>query len=481
MACHTGGAVGAPRAVRLLPVMRLGLLALLAVLAPPPTLGATALVSARALAGSHTASASRQGQGLRARLRTSARATARARAKAPASMTPLQFLIMSAPREAKVCYTAIRDFTAVPSGFVSPLVDTGLTLPSGLALDKTRGFLYVADPDAGSIYRYKVMVMGEELITDGVQLTVVSGREPRWVSVDMYGDLYITDQGSNAVYKLPYVTIQGLEQGTYTAADLRTVSEAEEEALVAAQSARSNLRYLAEHAPPTPEPEPRPIMITLYEASLSPHIARPSGIVANGIHVFWGNEASGTARGSVVEGNVLPVTAATAAPPTNSDATAAVETEPASNPSRSLAMNAETVFGVTMTHNAIIYTDRAQYIYGVPLHPGPLADTASGVVTFTDGIEAPRGIVWDGDGTVYVADQGGNAIYSFPCGRLAPTSVSRVVDLHNVFGLALFSSNDPAYVHNQVPVHAGAPGRRAGLAWLGLLVAGALAGALRRA
>lgn len=67
------------------------------------------------------------------------------------------------------------------------------------------------------------------------------------------------------------------------------------------------------------------------------------------------------------------------------------------------------------------------------------------MATFTEQLEAPRGLAWDGDGTVYVADQAGSAVFSFPSGKLAATQTSRVVDLHDAFGLALLGEQDPGF------------------------------------
>ena len=40
------------------------------------------------------------------------------------------------------------------------------------------------------------------------------------------------------------------------------------------------------------------------------------------------------------------------------------------------------------------------------------------MVTLADSFQAPRGLAWDGDGTIFVADQAGSMVYSFPSGRL---------------------------------------------------------------
>eukprot|EP00746_Dinoflagellata_sp_MGD_P014801 gnl/MRDRNA2_/MRDRNA2_132596_c0_seq1.p1 gnl/MRDRNA2_/MRDRNA2_132596_c0~~gnl/MRDRNA2_/MRDRNA2_132596_c0_seq1.p1 ORF type:complete len:405 (-),score=88.88 gnl/MRDRNA2_/MRDRNA2_132596_c0_seq1:97-1311(-) len=347
--------------------------------------------------------------------------------KDPTQLTPKQFLLISSPMEKKICYTALEDFKATPTGAVSPLIDSGLMSPQGIAVDKVGGFLYVADMDAKKIFRYALVVKEGKLMTTGVQLTVVTGKVPRWVAVDMRQNIYYSDPENGLVGKLDFGTIEQIASGEITAEDLVTIQEKEEEALKAAE-AQADLSKMK--VPPTAPPEPKPEMMLLYQKGANPHVARPSGIATNSVNVFWGNEGSGTSAGAVVAGEVDPAAPAVSTSGEGQSSQAFSSTV--------LAVNTNKVFGVTITHNAVVFADAARSVYGVPMTGGPVA-------TFTDQLEAPRGLVWDGDGTVYVADQAGSVVYSFPSGKLAATKASRVVDLHDAFGLALLSASDPGY------------------------------------
>lgn len=55
-------------------------------------------------------------------------------------------------------------------------------------------------------------------------------------------------------------------------------------------------------------------------------------------------------------------------------------------------------FGVTVTDNYVVYTDVASNVYAKKM-----GDTAPPVV-MTSSVQTGRGVVWDGDGTIYVAD-----------------------------------------------------------------------------
>jgi len=349
--------------------------------------------------------------------------------KDPTQLTPKQFLLISSPMEKKVCYTQVEDFKATPTGAVSPLIDSGLMSPQGIAVDKVGGFLFVADMDAKKIFRYTLVVKDGVLMTTGVQLTVVTGNIPRWVAVDMNQNLYYSDPENGMVGKLDYGTMQQIASGEIKAEDLITRAEKEEEALAAAEAA-ANLAAKNEDIPPTAPPQPQPEKVMLYQKGANPHVHRPSGVATNGVQVFWGNEAAGIAVGSIIAGETNPVAPATASGGEGQSSQAFSSTV--------LAQNANKVFGVALTHNSVVYSDAARSVYGVPVGGGPVA-------TFTDQLEAPRGLVWDGDGTMYVADQAGNVVYSFPSGKLAATQTSRVVDLHDAFGLALLGENDPGF------------------------------------
>lgn len=344
----------------------------------------------------------------------------------PETLTPPQFLIVSSPMGQKVSYLELRNFQS--TGVVHALVDSGLASPHGIALDRKRGLLYVADYGARKIFRYTFVVQRSgrnadlQLVTEGVRVVVLDGPEVKWLCVDSSsGDLFYTE--TNKVNKISYKVLERLASGQFQASQLTMVSEAAQEAEASAAATAS----LTGSAPATREVLPQ--ILTMYEASANTHVSSPAGIVTDGVSVYWANQENGMAAGSVVEGQVTP-----SAPLELSAGSAAASFE-----SHTVASNSQSSFGITKTHNMLIYSDSAQYVYGVRRTGGQDA-------TLSEAFDSPRGLVWDGDNTIYVADQGGNTIWSMPAGRLSPNQpLGRVVDVRDPFGLALLSESDPAF------------------------------------
>merc|ERR1719454_2107202 len=108
-------------------------------------------------------------------------------------------------------------------------------------------------------------------------------------------------------------------------------------------------------------------------------------------------------------------------------------------PSLKLANNSGSTYGVALTSSKIVYTQTAHEVYA-------MSRGTQEVVALTNTLLKPRGVVWDGDNTVYVADQEANYIVSIPVGLLKPNApVSQVVDFHAPFGIALAKPDDPVW------------------------------------
>merc|ERR1719387_1289141 len=84
---------------------------------------------------------------------------------------------------------------------------------------------------------------------------------------------------------------------------------------------------------------------------------------------------------------------------------------------QSLSKNVDKVYGVCASPNLVFYTGGSRNDYA-----------------------APRGCVWDGDGTVFLADKGGDAVWSFPSSMhgLGLVQASKLFDVQDPYGVAVF-------------------------------------------
>jgi len=353
-------------------------------------------------------------------------------------------LIMSSPTEAKVCYSEISDFKSAGNN-VMPLIDAGLSGPYGIAFDgggtgsegSTRSALYVADMHGKKIVRYDLKArecseetckVRYELSVDGMPVNVLEGVSAEWVAVDDAGNLYFTDKETKSVNKLAESVINQILQGSLAASSLRRLDEQQAEAVTAAQTADGSDRKLGatDNSVSLATSEGQSV-VALYQEGQSLHVGVPGGVAlgGGGEELYWTNQADGLAKGSVVRGQPSP-----AAPIGLHSGSRATEF-----PSYVVANNTATAYGVAAGRGVLVYGDEKTSVYGARVNTGV-------TVVLNEEFELPRGIVFDGDNTMYVADNGGNAVFTLPIGALQPVSKSRVVDLKGPWGVALIKSTD---------------------------------------
>lgn len=153
----------------------------------------------------------------------------------------------------------------------------------------------------------------------------------------------------------------------------------------------------------------------VYQAPAVGGLNFPGGLATDNFHLYWTNKKAGTQSGTVVRAPILPTTSGTAS---------AVP----------LARNEEKAYGVCLARDQVFFTASERAIYGTHRGNGGLTQVANALAN-------PRGCVWDGDNTIFVADRGHGAVYSFPASPISSDGVvlTKVVDFANAFGIAIFS------------------------------------------
>lgn len=352
----------------------------------------------------------------------------------PVFMPPTMLLI-STPMERKVSYAQISNFKSV-GGVVLPILDSGLSGPFGISWDGPRSALYIADAALRKIFRVKLKAfkcarqckgIEYQLAVDGNQFTVVENVMSQWVDVDGKGNLYFTDQETNSVNKLPVETITKIIKGNVDPKDLKRTTEPEAEGEEAAKENAEETEALSGSTTVTTTRGPS--IFSLYEKDVSPNVGTPAGVTVSGSQLYWTNQVGGFSSGSVSYGKTDP----TVKQPSDNDG------KP-SFPSIKFTNNTGAAYGVALTTSKVIFTDTSHTVWAASRGSGE-------VVALTQNMLKPRGVVWDKDNTVFVADQEGNFVVSLPCGLLktgAPTS--HVVDIHSPFGIALVDPSDPIWL-----------------------------------
>jgi len=149
----------------------------------------------------------------------------------------------------------------------------------------------------------------------------------------------------------------------------------------------------------------------------TPAVSSPGGIATapGSGTVYWVNSAAGSSKGSLVVGDLT-------------DGFTSV-----------LATTGDISHGITLTEKNIFYTADSQTVYGVKRAGG-------NAVAVTTSLTKPRGLAYDSDGTVYVADKVHGKVYSFPANmdNLMEQDLSEEGEVEDAYGLAVYL-HDPNY------------------------------------
>ena len=385
----------------------------------------------------------------------------------PAPLLPPRFLIVSSPAERIISYAQVTDDYRAVKGLVKPLIKGGVSSPKGLAFDARHNLLFVADPGMRRIRSWRLFLercftpaekagfmgaaVSDPFATDsaegptacdlpwtlwaGEEMTVVDDVSSEWVSLDHNGNLYYSDQLRKTVNRIGATLLLNLVHGEITPDELKQRSAAhpaeslEEEGKKAMQI-KPHLHDLGQNAEAlgnaigklsstiaTPlslvsQESSEEVIVKLFEAD-DAHYATPAGVVSDAVQVYWANQDHGLERGSV--GTTFVKGAA---------------------PSNKLTTMTASSFGIAATASAVLFSNGAG-VYGVPKFGGGNA------TALNEGFILSRGLVWDGSGTVFVADEGASTVYAMPCGVLAEQPLQPVFQMHGAFGLALVQPTDP--------------------------------------
>lgn len=267
--------------------------------------------------------------------------------------------------------------------------------PHGLCVDNIRNGLYVidADPTRMKILRYTLTHYTSATgvgasVTASDPYPVVSGLLAQWCAVDGVGNLFFstsalqpTENDKGSIFKVP-ASLLVAPQPDAAKNFLQIFSDASNPGVYTEKYNGKPLLV----APLADDPVMSPGTAgAVYPGANFASVSQPTGIAVDNFRAYWGNMYQGLQKGSVVSGLYANVKSMTRNP-------------------LSLAINADEVHGVCLSSNNVFYTARSTdavgYLYAVRKTGGPIAEVNQGFMN-------PRGCAHDGDGTLYVADQGG--------------------------------------------------------------------------
>jgi hypothetical protein len=268
-------------------------------------------------------------------------------------------------------------YIKLPDPTLRVLVLSGLVAPKSLAIDTKMYRLYVTDAAQVKVFWYQLSIVGDKLIQNGQQHIALDGVETNNIAVDGAGNMYFT--GKQLVLP-PQSPVPGVWKNANIAL------------YTGATKVPSNVYNAGNTGAPA-------------------KYAAASGIATDNLNVYWGNAQSGQTAGTIVK---APVGGGTPV---------------------ALSMEEDNARGIAITPVSVFYTTN-EGIHGVAKSKIDSSCSENSCVKVSSEVQDAQGIVWDGDGTVYVADAAQGKIFSFPAGSLEEHKLTEVCSAVRVHGLA---------------------------------------------
>jgi len=279
-------------------------------------------------------------------------------------------------------------------------------------------FLIVSTPSTSKISYVKIPQPGEKGSPTVSTLIGVGLSAPQGVAVDqMRKKLYVTDPADQKIFSYD---IHDSEDSISCTGPTVVVDNTE--ARWVAVDPVGNVYYTDEPSqqilklPADQVAKGVSTPIVLYDSAATVEVSAPGGIAADSFYTYWANKHIGDQVGSIIRGTEVP-----------KDANLQRDVQ-------ALSANSDKSYGVCLALSNVFYTQPANTIYGVK-------NTGGAPQAINDRLINPRGCAYDGIGTVYVADRGAHAIFSFAGNmqELGPALLQKTVALDDAFGVAVFS------------------------------------------
>lgn len=290
---------------------------------------------------------------------------------------------MSSPERTQIFYARMYDAVEASKG--KALVLKGLTTagqiakPWGIAVDNARAALYVADTASNGIVGMRMAIREED-----------------------DGDALVLEGTPKAVFtgvSTKWVTVDSVGNLFFTDENTNQIMSISGNALAEALKTGTTVDKAT----------------AIYKSDSTPNVKTPQGIAADNLMVYWGNGEGGADAGSVVSANEVP--------PDDGGSVAVMNS------------GLDAVQGVCMSGKYLFFSTPEMSVYAMQQKGGEM-------VQVTAKLQKPRGCSWDNDGTVFVADESGNAVFALPSNMptLRGVNARKAVKVTGPFDVAVFSA-----------------------------------------
>lgn len=291
-------------------------------------------------------------------------------------------------------------------------------LPGSAAFGEAQKYLIVSAASTGHIAYLKLPHSGAPAVSDGqaMKSLVTDGLVfPQGIAVDEYRQrLFVADTNQSGIvmYDLSAngdALSVGTKKTVASGVQVRAVAVDGLGNIVFTDEANNRILKVTNEMIAAGQTTP----IVLYSGNNS--VQAPGGVAIDNYFVYWLNKQNGTQAGTLFRGQQTTASASSVS---------------------MLATNPK-CYGLCIAAGNLFFTDASQNLYGI----NRASTSRHRTYTISSSFQEPRGCVYDGSSTVYVADKAKNAVYQFAANMepLETQQMTKAVDLEGAYGVAIYT------------------------------------------